>query len=64
LGLGVIAALGVTRFLAFLLYGVSPIDLATFAGISALLAVVGIAAAAVPARRAARIEPAETLRAE
>jgi predicted permease len=64
LGVGAIAALGVTRFLTFLLYGVSPADPATFAGISALLLIVGAGAATVPARRAARVDPAETLRTE
>jgi ABC-type antimicrobial peptide transport system permease subunit len=63
-GLGLAAALGVTRFLAFLLYGVSPLDPATFAGMVILLAAVGVAAAAVPAARAARVDPVEALRTE
>lgn len=63
-GFGLAAALGATRFLAFLLYGVSPLDPATFAGMVILLAAVGVAAAAVPAHRAARVDPVEALRAE
>lgn len=63
-GLGLAAAFGATRFLAFLLYGVSPLDPATFAGMVMLLAAVGVAAAAVPAHRAARVDPVEALRAE
>lgn len=63
-GLGLAAAFGVTRFLGFLLYGVNPLDPATFAGMVILLAAVGVAAAAVPARRAARVDPFEALRAE
>lgn len=63
-GLGLAAAFGVTRFLGFLLYGVSPLDPITFAGMVIVLAAVGVAAAAVPARRAARVDPFEALRAE
>jgi len=62
LGLGV--ALGVTRLMASLLFGVTPLDAVSFA--AAPLAMLGVAAAAclIPARRAAAVDPAEALRSE
>jgi ABC-type antimicrobial peptide transport system permease subunit len=62
--LGVLAALGVTRFLTFLLYGISPLDPLTFALVIALLLAVSLAAAALPARRAAAVEPVAAFREE
>jgi ABC-type lipoprotein release transport system permease subunit len=47
-----------------LLFGVAPHDPATFAGVAALMAAIGIAACWIPAARAARIDPAVTMRAE
>ena len=61
---GLVIAFGVTRFLSFLLYGISPLDPPTFASLSALLIGVAIAAAWVPARRAARLDPIVALREE
>ncbi len=62
LGLGV--ALAVTRLMASLLFGVTPLDALSFA--AAPLALLGVAAAAclIPARRAAAVDPAEALRSE
>jgi putative ABC transport system permease protein len=60
LGLAVSLALG--RTLAGLLYGVGPRDPWTLGGVSALLVLVALVAAYVPARRALRIDPAEALR--
>jgi len=64
LGLGLIAAFAATRFLTFLLYGISPLDPVTFVLIPMILLAVGLGAAALPARRAARVQPAEALRDE
>jgi putative ABC transport system permease protein len=62
LGLG--AALAVTRLMASLLFGVTPLDAVSFA--AAPLAMLGVAAAAclIPAYRAAAVDPAEALRSE
>jgi len=61
---GLLATAVVTRLLAGMLFGITPLDLATLAGASALLAGVALLASAVPASRAARIDPASALRAE
>jgi putative ABC transport system permease protein len=61
---GLVVSLGVTRLLSSMLFGVTPLDLAALAGASALLAGIAVLASAVPARRAARIDPAAALRAE
>jgi putative ABC transport system permease protein len=50
------------RSLTTLLFGVTPSDPATFIGVSALLAIIAIAACAVPARRAMRVDPIVALR--
>jgi len=63
-GMGVIVALSLTRFIRGLLFGIHANDPATFAGIGLLLALVALLASYVPARRAARIEPMESLRCE
>jgi putative ABC transport system permease protein len=62
IGLGV-AAVG-SRVLRSLLYGVAPTDPATYAAVAAFLAVVAAAASYLPARRAARSDPVQALRAE
>jgi predicted permease len=62
--LGVAAAAGATRVLEGMLYGVHPVDPTTFAAIVALVVVIALAASYIPARRAARIDPAEALRAD
>jgi ABC-type antimicrobial peptide transport system permease subunit len=61
---GIVAALLLTRFLAALLYGVAATDVLTFAMVIALVLGVAIVATAVPAWRAARIDPLKSLRAE
>ncbi len=61
---GVVGAFLLSRSLGAFLYGVAPFDLPTLLGATALLAVVSLAAAAVPARRAARVDPLSLLKAE
>ncbi len=62
LAVGMALAAGLGQLLRSLLYGVSPLDPVTFAGIAALLLGVAFLAADAPARRAARTEPLEALR--
>jgi putative ABC transport system permease protein len=60
LGVGIAAA--VTRGLSSLLFGVKPVDAATFASAAGVLVVAALAASYIPARRAAALDPVETLR--
>ena len=64
LGIGLLGAFGLTRFLAGLLYETTPLDATTFAGMSALLFVVALAASYLPARKAASVSPLEAMRTE
>jgi putative ABC transport system permease protein len=61
---GLPLALGMGRAVAGLLYGVSPNDFATFAGVAAILAAAAFAACYIPARRAMRADPWTALRNE
>jgi predicted permease len=62
--LGLVGAVLLARGIASLLYGVEPFDVATLAGVSALLATVALLASFVPARRASKVNPMECLRYE
>jgi putative ABC transport system permease protein len=62
--IGLASAMGVTRVLAGLLYGVTPLDVWTFSGVALLLLVVAAAACYGPARRAMAMDPAGALRYE
>jgi predicted permease len=61
---GLAAAAGVTRYVRGMLFGLTPLDPATFIGVAIIFALVAAAAAAIPARRATRIDPITALRAE
>lgn len=62
--IGLASGLGLTRLLQKLLYNVEPTDPMTFATVAALLILVAVIAAWLPARRASKIHPVEALRAE
>jgi putative ABC transport system permease protein len=61
---GTLLALAMTKFLAALLFGVEPHDLASLALCITLLATTGLIAAYLPARRASRLDPMPVLREE
>ena len=62
IGLG--GAAGSTRLMRSLLFGISPLDPITFTAMPVVLAAAAVLASYLPARRAAAVDPVETLRAE
>ena len=64
LGIGLVVSLFATRAIAQMIFGLKPDDPMTFAGIAVLFLFVALVSCAIPARRAMRIDPMETLRGE
>ena len=60
--IGVVGALAGARLLRALVYGVSTMDPLTFAVVPAIVVVVAVLAAMIPARRASRVDPVTVLR--
>jgi putative ABC transport system permease protein len=62
IGIGVVGAIALTRYLTSMLFGVKPIDVVTFIAVAVVLALVVLVACLVPARRATKIDPLEALK--
>ncbi len=64
LALGTVGAVGATRVLESLLFGVAPTDLTTFITVAGVILATALFATLIPARRAAAVDPMRTLRTE
>jgi hypothetical protein len=62
--IGLASAAGLTRLMKSVLFGISPVDPLTYLAVSLILAAATVLASYLPARRAAAVDPVETLRAE
>jgi ABC-type lipoprotein release transport system permease subunit len=62
--IGLAAAAGLTRLMKSVLFGISPIDPLTYTAVPLVLVAATVLASYLPARRAAAVDPVETLRAE
>jgi ABC-type antimicrobial peptide transport system permease subunit len=63
-GVGLVAAAGLTRLMTTLLYGITPLDPVTYVTVPLVLVAATVLASYLPARRAASVSPVEALRAE
>lgn len=64
IGLGLLGAAALSRYLEGLLFGLTPLDASTFAAVAALFVSVAALASFIPARRAAGVDPLIALRCE
>jgi predicted permease len=64
IAIGLVVALGLTRLMSAMLFGVTPTDMVTFASVPLVLCAVAMLACYLPARRAAKLDPMQALRAE
>ncbi|HKP28950.1 MAG TPA: FtsX-like permease family protein, partial [Gemmatimonadales bacterium] len=62
--IGLATAVGTTRLLSTLLFGVKAVDPIVFAAMAAMMVGMGMLASYVPARRASNVDPIETLRSD
>ena len=63
-GIGLVTAAAAGRIMQAMLFGVSPLDAIALTTAPAMILVVAVAASVIPARRAARVDPIVSLRAE
>jgi len=61
---GVVAAIGLTKYIQTLLFDIGRLDVTAFAGMSAVMIAVALLASYIPARRASRVDPVIALRTE